>query len=204
MGLTSKADLQNKRSKREEINTEIGVVNRQISDKNTQLQAQKKVIEDLKEEMATYDKEIVEKEKQITDRELVIYQYKKKTQELDKFKFVLEHKISSLKKDIAPREADINELREKTRKMDGDLKKKNLENEQLGFSVNRLRTDQQILGEVIAKQRNLIKTNNNYIRKFRTSVHDVVKYIDDHDQLKYAVSQKLHKEYCKDAVRKSV
>jgi hypothetical protein len=28
MGLTSKADLQNKRSKREEINTEIGVVNR--------------------------------------------------------------------------------------------------------------------------------------------------------------------------------
>lgn len=60
------------------------------------------------------------------------------------------------------------------------------------------------MGEVIAKQRNLIKTNNNYIRKFRTSVHDVVKYIDDHDQLKYAVSQKLHKEYCKDAVRKSV
>jgi len=52
---------------------------------------------------------------------------------------VLDYKIKELKRDIAPREAEVDTLRLSTKKMDNKLRKFNIANSTLGFTVNDLR-----------------------------------------------------------------
>lgn len=118
--------------------------------------------------------EIHDKDAQIGEREKVIYQLKKKTQELEKFKFVLDYRIKDLKRDIAPREAEISKLKEQTNEMDNELKKFNIVNSQLGFTVNDLRTRQEEMLELIKTSRRRIRKNEIYIQNFKSAVYQVV------------------------------
>lgn len=80
--------------------------------------------------------------------------------------------------------------------MDNELKKFNIVNSQLGFTVNDLRTRQEEMLELIKASRTRIRKNDIYIQGFKSAVYWVVQYIDDIEKLKQAVSDSL-KPYSK-------
>jgi chromosome segregation ATPase len=86
----------------------------------------------------------------------------------------LDYRIKDLKRDIAPREAEINKLKEQTNDMDNELKKFNIVNSQLGFTVNDLRTRQEEMLELIKASRIRIRKNEIYIQNFKSAVYQVV------------------------------
>ena len=86
----------------------------------------------------------------------------------------MDYRIKDLKRDIAPREAEINKLKEQTNDMDNELKKFNIVNSQLGFTVNDLRTRQEEMLELIKASRIRIRKNEIYIQNFKSAVYQVV------------------------------
>ena len=118
MGLMSTAELQNKRNKLQDVAAEIELVDRQIKDKQMQLENQKKETERQHLKSLENHQEIHMQDNKIAFKEKSILYLKKKTQELEKFKFVLDYKIKELRRDIAPREMEIVTLRQRTNTMD--------------------------------------------------------------------------------------
>lgn len=106
---------------------------------------------------------------------------------------MLDYKIKELRRDIAPREMEIGNLKKQTNELDKKLKRFNNLNSNLGYIVDDLRTRQEKMQELIKKNRGLIRSNNTYIQNFKNDVYKVVQYIDDFDQLKRAVNQRLYK-----------
>ena len=104
MSLRSKADLQIRKNKLTDVQSEVKTLDRQILDRNISLDKQKEIIQKLNLEWTQKKAEIDIKDNTIHQREKNILHYKKKTQELEKFKFVLDEKIRDLRKDIAPKE----------------------------------------------------------------------------------------------------
>ena len=145
------------------------------------------------------------KDKDITIGELEkkIYSLKKKTQELEKFKFVLDYKIKELKRDIAPRGLEITKLKNETNSMDKNLKHYNKINANLGYIVDDLRTRQEHMGDLIKKNKTKIRSNDIFTKQFKNAIYWVVQYIDDFDQLKWAVNKNLY-PYVKDQEMKNV
>lgn len=88
-----------------------------IKDKNTKLNELIAQFNDLKQNIASQQLELSEREATIRDKDKRIHDLKKKTQELEKFKFVLDYKIKELKRDIGPRGDTIDGLKEQTNKM---------------------------------------------------------------------------------------
>jgi nucleoside-triphosphatase THEP1 len=58
--------------------------------------------------------------------------------------------------------------------MDNELKKFNIVNSQLGFTVNDLRTRQEEMLELIKASRIRIRKNEIYIQNFKSAVYQVV------------------------------
>lgn len=87
--------------------------------------------------------------------------------------------------------------------MDKKLKHYNKINANLGYIVDDLRTRQEQLQDLIKKDRSKIRSNDIYINQFKNAVDHVVNYIDDFEELKRQVSQKLS-VYIKDQEFKSV
>ena len=127
----------------------------------------------------------MDKDTTIGELEKKIYSLKKKTQELEKFKFVLDYKIKELKRDIAPRGLEITKLKKETNDMDD------------------LRTRQEHMGDLIKKNKAKIRQNDNFNKGFKNAIYWVVQYIDDFDQLKWAVNKNLY-PYVKDQEMKNV
>ena len=145
----------------------------------------------------------MDKDTTIGELEKKIYSLKKKTQELEKFKFVLDYKIKELKRDIAPRGLEITKLKKETNDMDRNLKHYNKINANLGYIVDDLRTRQEHMGDLIKKNKAKIRQNDNFNKGFKNAIYWVVQYIDDFDQLKWAVNKNLY-PYVKDQEMKNV
>jgi predicted RNase H-like nuclease (RuvC/YqgF family) len=105
---------------------------------------------------------------------------------------VLDYKIKDLKRDIAPRELEITRLKRETNEMDKQLKHYNKINANLGFIVDDLRNRQEHMQTMIKNNRAKIRSNEIFIKGFKNDVYWVVQYIDDFDELKRAVSDKLY------------
>ena len=140
MSLKSKAELQLTQNKLQDLGTDTDQLQRQIQDKNTQIQLALEEEKTLQAEINKKKIDIEERDIMIGDKEKDIYKLKKKTQELEKFKFVLDYKIKELKRDIAPRGQEITRLKKETNDMDKNLKHYNRINANLGYIVDDLKT----------------------------------------------------------------
>jgi cilia- and flagella-associated protein 57 len=116
---------------------------------------------------------------------------------------VLDYKIKELKRDIAPRGLEITKLKKETNDMDRNLKHYNKINANLGYIVDDLRTRQEHMGDLIKKNKAKIRQNENFSKGFKNAIYWVVQYIDDFDQLKWAVNKNLY-PYVKDQEMKNV
>ena len=105
---------------------------------------------------------------------------------------MLDEKIQDLRRDIAPKEQEIKNLRDRTKSMDKKLKEYNEVNASLGFMVEDLRVRQTLINKAISANSDILRNNDMIIEKFKNSVHEVVQFIDDHQQLKSAVNQRLY------------
>ena len=178
--MRSKADLQIRKNKLTDVQSEVKTLDRQILDRNISLDKQKEIIQKLNLEWTQKKAEIDIKDHTIRQKEYNILTLKRKTQELEKFKFVLDEKIRDLRKDIAPKELEIANLRNKTREMDKRLRRFNDVNASFGYMVEDLRLRQGVIQKSIETNRDIIRHNDNYINKFKNAVYQVVQYTDDH------------------------
>jgi len=203
MSLRSKAELQLTITKLGDLSSDIDQLNRQLQDKKLQHKLQTEATDKLRLTIKTQGIQILEKDQTIGELEKKIYSLKKKTQELEKFKFVLDYKIKELKRDIAPRGLEITKLKKETNDMDRNLKHYNKINANLGYIVDDLRTRQEHMGELIKKNKSKIRSNDIFVKGFKNAIYWVVQYIDDFDQLKWAVNKNLY-PYVKDQEMKNV
>lgn len=186
-----------------DLGTDIDQLKRQLQDQEKVLGDRRKDAEKLRLQIKTQGIQILDKDTTIGELEKKIYSLKKKTQELEKFKFVLDYKIKELKRDIAPRGLEITKLKKETNDMDRNLKHYNKINANLGYIVDDLRTRQEHMGELIKKNKAKIRQNDNFVKSFKNAIYWVVQYIDDFDQLKWAVNKNLY-PYVKDQEMKNV
>ena len=203
MSLRSKAELQLTMTKLGDLGTDIDQLKRQLQDQQKVLGDRTKDAEKLRLQIKTQGIQILDKDTTIGELEKKIYSLKKKTQELEKFKFVLDYKIKELKRDIAPRGLEITKLKKETNDMDRNLKHYNKINANLGYIVDDLRTRQEHMGELIKKNKAKIRWNDSFVKSFKNAIYWVVQYIDDFDQLKWAVNKNLY-PYVKDQEMKNV
>ena len=73
----------------------------------------------------------------------------------------------------------------------------------LGYIVDDLRTRKEHIGDLIKKNKAKIRQNDNFNKGFKNAIYQVVQYIDDFDQLKWAVNKNLY-PYVKDQEMKNV
>ena len=92
---------------------------------------------------------------------------------------------------------EISRLKKETNEMDKNLRHYNKINANLGYIVDDLRTRQESMQALIQKNRAKIRSNDIFIKGFKTAVFCTTEYIDDFDDLKKAVNQNLY-QYVKD------
>ena len=98
---------------------------------------------------------------------------------------------------------EITRLKKETNDMDKNLRHYNKINANLGYIVDDLRTRQEHMQLLIKKNRAKIGSNDIRIKGFKNAVYWVVQYIDDFDQLKWAVNKNLY-PHVKDQEMKNV
>lgn len=159
-----------------------------------------KTTNNLKQQIESQEGELKERGTTIEDKNRRIIDLKKKTQELEKFKFVLDYKIKELKREIGPRELDIQALNEQTNKMRQELKHFNRVNQNLALIVDDLRMRQEGLTNDVQNLRQNLDEQENYKKKFKDDVYEVLHHITDFKKLKSGVIR-LHKKYVKEEVK---
>lgn len=186
-------DFKNKKNERDREEKGIEKLTEELNElfKNTN---------NLKQQIESQKSEISERDTTIKDKDKRIIDLKKKTQELEKFKFVLDYKIKELKRDIGPREIEIQKLNEQTNKMRQELKHFNRVNQNLALIVDDLRMRQEGLTNEVKILRMQLDDQENYKRKFKDDVFEVLHHITDFKKLKAGVIR-LHKKYVLEEVK---
>lgn len=192
MKMRSQADLQSTKNKLGEVKNELAQLDRMIKEKSMQQGKLEIVNENFKQVLGQKKEEINHKDGIIHQKEKSILILKRRTQELEKFKFVLDEKIQDLRRDIAPKELEIKNLRNKTKQMDQRLKKYNEVNASLGYMVEDLRVRQSQIFQVISFRSERLRYNDAQIEDFKNACHEVVQFMDDQQQLKAAVNERLY------------
>lgn len=142
----------------------------------TMLDASKREIQEL-------ENELKRKNVQITASERRIYDEKKKTGGLEKFKYVLDYKIKELKKDMEPKDQEIELLKIQTTKADTALKKLNLRSNELSSAVRLLEEEQKDLLRTISRDKKTIIAHSSQIKGFKKKVYEAIEKIQDYPKM---------------------
>lgn len=150
---------------------------RQQQTLESQIEAARRDIDALTNELKERGETISEKDRRITD-------LKKKNQELEKFKFVLEYKIKELKAQIDPRDEEIRAAKEKLTNMETEAEQYQHSNENLVLQIRSLqqkRSGQQKELDALQVQ---MKEGEEFQSRLWTELSDVQRVLDNPRKLK--------------------
>lgn len=126
--------LSNENLNRADLEAKMADVTEKLRQQQTleaQIEAARRDIDALTNELKERGETISEKDRRIAD-------LKKKNQELEKFKFVLEYKIKELKAQIDPRDEEIRSAKEKLTNMESEAEQYQHSNENLVLQIRSL------------------------------------------------------------------
>lgn len=175
----NKADLE---AKMADVNDKL----RQQQTLETQIEAARRDIDALTNELKERGETIAEKDRRITD-------LRKKNQELEKFKFVLEYKIKELKAQIDPRDEEIRSAKEKLTNMESEAEQYLHSNENLVLQIRSLqqkRSGQQKELDTLVAQ---MKDAEEFQARLWTELSDVHQMLENPRKLKEMAKALLDK-----------
>lgn len=176
----NKADLE---AKMADVNEKL----RQQQTLESQIEAARRDIDALTNELKERGETISEKDRRITD-------LRKKNQELEKFKFVLEYKIKELKAQIDPRDEEIRAAKEKLTNMETEAEQYQHSNENLVLQIRSLQQKRSGQQKELDSLQAQMKEAEEFQSRLWTELSDVYRVVDNPRKLK-AMSKALFDKY---------
>ncbi|CAJ1051853.1 cilia- and flagella-associated protein 57 isoform X1 [Xyrichtys novacula] len=183
------------------ITQRVYSLQRQVDDKNTDINKMKQERQSLMGLIRSLESDIEELKRQITghektnqDKDKTISNLKKKNQELEKLKFVLDFQLDELKKLTEPQQDEISEKKKRIHQLEEDLMQIFNSNTQLKLVVSELRLKLKTRDKEMQKETQKLKDLETHLQRLKSDLHSCVGFIQEPKKLKERV-QSIYARY---------
>ncbi|KAJ3329215.1 Cilia- and flagella-associated protein 57, partial [Blyttiomyces sp. JEL0837] len=180
----------------------FNTLNKDIDDNKAEITRMKEdekklrsVIAMLEKEIATFKKDMAERDELIQDKERRVYDLKKKNQELEKFKFVLDFRIKELKQQVEPRESEISDMTKQIKDINLELELLNKQKALFEEEIRNFKVRLEATKNDQMKEHRKFQEVTHYIKVFKNDLQDAIQYIQEPAILKKC-AENLNKKYC--------
>ncbi|XP_055077982.1 cilia- and flagella-associated protein 57 [Periophthalmus magnuspinnatus] len=184
---------------------------RQIDDRNNDINALKQERQDLQGLVRSQEGDISDLKRKISglektnqNKDNTISTLKKKNQDLEKLKFVLEFRINELENQTGPQQEEIQAQKEKIQKLEDELQQIGKLNAHLKLTTSQLRLRLRTKDKEMHKEMQKMKDLETHLQRLKSELHVCAGFIQEPKKLKDCV-QMIYSRYVQpsDTVDKS-